>query len=264
MANLWAPTDTAATVLIDIRLPRTLVAALLGANLGVAGLVLQAITRNQLASPAILGINQGAALGMAAGLVFPVLAGVPIDLLALIGALAAGLTTFAIAGGLSAQLDPMRLILGGVAVGAFAYAVVRFTYTLDDDIARSVVRWTVGDVTDVRWPVVTRLLLWSVPGIILAQLLAQRFNLMALGQASAKGLGADPRVTVLLGALVAAALAGVSVTVAGPIAFAGLIVPHLAKFMFGGDHRVLVPMTALLGSAFMLTADGLSKVVTAP
>jgi len=264
LADVWAPSDTAATVLGDIRWPRTLVAALLGANLGVAGLVLQAITRNPLASPAILGINQGAALGMAAGLVFPVLAEVPIDFLALIGALAAGLTTFAIAGGLSAQLSPMRLILGGVAVGAFAYAVVRFTYTLDDDIARSVVRWTVGDVTDVRWPAVTRLLLWSVPGITLALLLAQRFNLMALGQASAQGLGADPRVTVLLGALVAAALAGVSVTVAGPIAFAGLIVPHLAKYMFGGDHRVLVPMTALLGSALMLTADGLSKVITAP
>lgn len=264
LADLWVPSDTAATVLADIRWPRTLVAALLGANLGVAGLVLQAITRNPLASPAILGINQGAALGMAAGLVFPVLAGLPIDLLALIGALAAGLTTFAIAGGLSAQLDPMRMILGGVAVGAFAYAVVRFTYTLDDDIARSVVRWTVGDVTDVRWPEVTRLLLWLVPGISCALLLAQRFNLMALGQVSAQGLGADPRVTVLLGGLVAAALAGVSVTVAGPIAFAGLIVPHLAKFMFGGDHRVLVPMTALLGAALMLMADGLSKVVTAP
>lgn len=262
--QLFAPEGLAVTVLGDIRAPRSVSAALLGVNLGLAGLTLQAITRNALASPAILGINQGAALGLALFFTFPSFTIIPVDAMAMLGALLAGFVTFAIAGGLRGKMDPMRLILGGVAVGAFSYAMVRFTFTLDDDISRQVVRWTVGDITDIRWPAATRLAMWAGPGFVAAMLLAQRFNLMALGQAGAQGLGADPRVTLLLGTLLAAALAGVSVSVAGPIAFAGLVVPHLARKLFGGDHRVLVPGSALLGAALMLVADGMSKIVTAP
>ncbi|MCT4610076.1 MAG: iron ABC transporter permease [Pelagimonas sp.] len=264
LRDIWQAEGIAQTVLFDIRLPRTLAAGLLGVNLGLAGLVLQAITRNPLASPAILGINQGAAFGLAVGVVLPGLTTLPPDLMALAGAFLAGVATFAISGGFKGRMDPMRLVLGGVAVGAFSYAMVRFTYTLDDDLARTVVRWTVGDITDIRWPETRRLGLWALPGLMAALFMAQRFNLMALGQASARGLGADPRVTLLFGTVVASALAGASVSVAGPIAFTGLVVPHLAKLLFGGDHRILVPVTALLGAALMLLADGLSKTLTAP
>ena len=263
-ADIWSPEGLAGTVMADIRAPRTVSAALLGVNLGLAGLILQAITRNPLASPAILGINQGAALGLALGVVVPGLTALPPDAMALMGALLAGVVTFAISGGFQGRMDPMRLVLGGVAVGAFSYAMVRFTFTLEDDLARTVVRWTVGDITDIRWPEARRLALWGAPGVLAALALSQRFNLMALGQASARGLGADPRLTLLLGTVLAAALAGASVSVAGPIAFAGLVVPHLAKMLFGGDHRILVPATASLGAALMLVADGLSKTLTAP
>lgn len=262
-ADIWSPDGLAGTVMADIRAPRTLSAALLGVNLGLAGLILQAITRNPLASPAILGINQGAALGLALAVVVPGLTVLPPDAMALAGAFLAGVITFAISGGFQGRIDPMRLVLGGVAVGAFSYAMVRFTFTLDDDLARTVVRWTVGDITDIRWPEAHRLACWAVPGFLAAMALSQKFNLMALGQASARGLGADPRLTLLLGTVVAAALAGASVSVAGPIAFTGLVVPHLAKMLFGGDHRVLVPVTGLLGAALMLVADGLSKTLTA-
>ena len=264
LAELWRPDELAATVFADIRAPRSLTAALLGICLGIAGLALQAITRNPLASPAILGINQGAALGLALSFVVPGLAGLSPDLMAAAGGLLAGFMTLAIAGALHGRMDPLRLILGGVATGALAYAMVRFTFTLEDDIARSVVRWTVGDITDVRWPAVRRLTLWAVPGSLAALGLSHRFNLMALGQASTQGLGADPRATLLLGTLMAAGLAGACVSVAGPIAFAGLVVPHLARLLFGGDHRVLVPVVVLLGAALMLGADGLSKVIAPP
>ncbi|MEM6634312.1 MAG: iron ABC transporter permease [Pseudomonadota bacterium] len=262
--DLFRPDDLARTVLSDIRAPRTLAAACLGINLGIAGLALQAITRNPLASPAILGINQGAALGLALAFVLPIFGAVGPELMAILGAFGAGVLTFAIAGGFGGRMDAMRLILGGVAVGAFSYAVVRFTFTLEDDIARSVVRWTVGDITDIRWDATLRLSAWSIPGIIAAMILSQRFNLVALGQDAARGLGADPRVTLLLGTVLAAVLAGVSVSVAGPISFTGLVVPHLARFLFGGDHRILVPAVAGLGAALMLLADALSKVLTAP
>ncbi|MEM1400821.1 MAG: iron ABC transporter permease [Pseudomonadota bacterium] len=251
-------------VIRDIRLPRTATAALLGVNLALAGLALQAVTRNPLASPSILGINQGAALGLALSLIAPSLVRLSPEIAASLGALFAGLLTFAIAGGFTGRLKSMRLILGGLAVGAFCYAVVRFAYTLEDELARTVVRWTIGDITDVRWPAAERLLFWAIPGFLAATALAQRFNLMALGVESAQGVGSDPRVTLAAGILLAACLAGISVSVAGPIAFAGLIVPHIAKMMFGGDHRLLVPTSALIGAALMLFADGLSKWVTAP
>lgn len=254
--------DIPTTVMREIRLPRMFAAAFLGVNLGLAGLILQAITRNPLAAPSILGINQGAALGLTLALIFP---GLPSpDLLAIIGALAAGLLTFAISGGFSGRMDPLRLILGGIAVGAFAYAAVRFSFTLDDDISRQVVRWTVGDITDIRWSETRHLATFALPGVLLAMLLAHRLNLMALGQSSAQGLGADPRVTLLAGTLLAATLTGVSVATAGPIAFTGLVTPHLARMLAGPDHRRLIPATALTGAALMLAADGLSKWLTAP
>lgn len=269
LSTLWAliagqGDSIALAAMQNLRLPRAAVAALLGVNLAVAGLILQAVTRNPLASPGILGINQGAALGLVAALAFPGAAGLALDGMAIAGALGAGALTFAIAGGFGGRIDPMRMVLGGVAVGAFAYGAVRFAYTLEDDLARSIVRWTVGDIGDMRWDDARALVTWSLAGSCTAFLLSHRLNMMALGEASSRGLGADPRWTLLGGALAAAALAGASVTVAGPIAFVGLVVPHVARALFGGDHRVLVPASAALGAALMLCADGLSKLLAAP
>ncbi|MES0812821.1 iron ABC transporter permease [Roseibium sp. SCPC15] len=265
LLGLFEDGGTGAAVMQDIRAPRTLVALCLGVNLGLAGLILQAITRNPLASPAILGINQGAALGLALGLVFPAL-GAFLDLkaLSIAGAFLAGLISFGIAGGFGGRLDSLRLVLGGVAVGAFAYALVRFTFTLEDDLARQVLRWTVGNITDVRLNEVRSIAGWSAGGLIATALLAHRLNLMALGEAQATGLGADPRFTLLAGAIVAACLTGTAVAVAGPIAFTGLVVPHVCRLLLGSDHRLLVPATALAGAALMMAADAVSKWLTAP
>jgi iron complex transport system permease protein len=265
LSDLFSGSGMGVTVMRDIRLPRTVVALCLGVNLALAGVVLQAITRNPLASPAILGVNQGAAFGLALGLVVPQLAA-PFGLqgLAILGAFFAGFVTFTIAGGLSGRLDGLRLVLGGVAVGAFAYAMVRFVFTLEDDLARQILRWTVGNITDVRWSDVHAIAGWSVAGLIATTVLAHRLNLMALGEAQAKGLGADPRLTLLFGAIIAAALTGSAVAVAGPIAFVGLVVPHMARLIFRTDHRVLVPMAAVLGATLLMVADGASKWVTAP
>ena len=262
--DLLNPDDIARTVLWDIRAPRMVVAALLGCSLGLAGLSLQAITRNSLASPSILGINQGAALGLCITLVWPELFPFPPGVVAIVGGLAAGALNLTIAGGLRGKVDPMRLILGGVAVAAFSFAMVRFTYTLDDDLTRAVVRWTVGDISGIRWPDAKRLGVFLLPSILATLMLAQQFNLMTLGHGAAQGVGVDPRLTLLFGTLLAAILAGVSVSVAGPIAFAGLVLPHLARMVVGTDYRLLVPTTTFLGAGIMLIADGLSKWVVAP
>ncbi|EET46989.1 iron ABC transporter permease [Thalassobium sp. R2A62] len=263
--DLFARDTLAASVMWDIRLPRTVVAMCIGVNLGLAGLILQAVTRNPLASPAILGVNQGAALGLVFGLVFaPVSNALGLQTLAIVGAFTAGFITFAIAGGLGGRLDGLRLVLGGVAVGAFAYAMVRFTFTLEDDLSRQVLRWTVGSITDVRWDDVKLIVVWAGGGLIATAFIAQRLNLMALGEASSAGLGADPRMTLLMGAFVAAVLTGTSVAVAGPIAFVGLVVPHVCRMLIGPDHRRLVFVVPIIGATLMMAADGVSKWLTAP
>jgi iron complex transport system permease protein len=248
----------------DIRLPRTLIAGLVGINLSLAGLILQAVTRNPIASPSVLGISQGAALGMALGLVFPAAVIGSLDVMAMFGAVTAGAVTFTFAGGFSGRLDSLRLILAGVAVSALAIAMVRFTFLLEDNLARQIVQWTTGDISGTRWPDAWPLALWTVCGLILALLLAHKFNLLALGEDTAQALGLDPRRLQLFGALLAAGLTGVSTAAAGPVAFVGLVIPHVCRRLFGDDHRVLVPACALTGATLMFLSDALSKLVNFP
>jgi iron complex transport system permease protein len=247
--------------LIDIRLPRTLTAMLLGLNLGLAGLILQAVTQNSLASPSLLGITQGAALGIVLGMTVPFLTPLPDWSLAASFGMGAAVLAFAIAGLFSGRIDSMRLILGGVAVGSVGFAAVRLGYTLEDDLARDVVRWTAGDISDLRFSAVQRLVLFSAPGLFLSSMLAHRLNLLAVGHATSHSLGADPRRTLYQGAAIASVLTGASVSVAGPIAFVGLVVPHLARRLGGMDHRRLVPVAAFVGATLMLWADTLSKIL---
>ena len=256
--------DLANNVMFNIRFPRTIAAALLGVCLGLSGLILQAVTRNPLASPSILGINQGAALGLVAVLVFPQLEVIGVGTLSVIGAITAGGITFLIAGGLQGKLNSLRLILGGITVGAFAYAFARFALTLDDDVAREILNWSAGNIGDMRWPDALLISVWSVVAIITTLFLSHRFNLMSLGDASAQGLGADPRITLLIGTLLAAILTGVCVSVAGPIGFVGIVIPHMCRYLFGTDYRVLVGAVVLTGATLMLAGDALSKWVNGP
>ncbi|PTY36172.1 ABC transporter permease [Saccharospirillum sp. MSK14-1] len=265
LSLLWVDDGSLArSAVIDLRLPRTLVALFVGVNLALAGLALQAVTRNPLASESILGINQGASLGVALAVVLPFLAGVPLDLMAILGAALAGLVTFAIAGGLGGRLDSIRLILAGVAVGAFSYACVRFTYTLDDDLSRLVINWVSADISSVSVQQVLPLIAWSFAGVLGSLLLAHGFNVLALGDGASQGLGIDPRRVRFLGAALAAVLTGASVAVAGPVMFVGLVVPHLCRFWFGQNHRALVPAVALGGGALLVLADAVSKLVRFP
>lgn len=252
------------SIMRDLRLPRTIVAMLVGINLGLAGLALQAITRNPLASPSILGVNQGAALGLTIGLVFPAAIIVNADVMAIIGALAAGALTFSFARSAQNGFDSLRLILAGIAVGAFAFAMVRFTFVLEDELARQVLQWTAGDISTVRWRDAGPLALWTMLGIIASMILSHRFNLLALGQAAAQGLGANPQLIQLFGALLAAILTGVTVAVAGPVMFVGLVMPHVCRRFFGHDHRLLVPAVVIAGALLMLLADIAAKLVNFP
>lgn len=254
----------ARSAVIDLRLPRLLVAGLVGGNLALAGLALQAVTRNPLASESVLGINQGAALGVALGAIMPGLVIVNLDVMAIIGAIIAGFVTFAIAGGLMGRLNSIRLILAGVAVGAFSFACVRFAFTLEDNLSRRVLTWVSGDISAAHFGEVWPLAIWASLGIVASLFLAHGFNILALGDGASHGLGLDPRRVRLFGALLAAVLTGASVSAAGPVMFVGLVVPHLCRIWFGQNHRWLVPAAALGGAGLLLFADAISKLVRFP
>lgn len=254
----------ARSAVVDLRLPRTLIAGLIGTCLGLAGLALQAVTRNPLASESILGISQGAALGVALGLVVPGLMVINLDVMAILGAVVAGAVTFTIAGGLAGRLDSMRLILAGVTVAAFSFALVRFTFTLEDNLSRLVVNWTSADISSSRYDQALPLAVFALCGVVVSFVLAHSFNLLALGDGASHGLGTDPRRIRFLGAFLAAILTGASVAAAGPVMFVGLVVPHLCRLWFGPNHRVLVPAVALSGAGLVLLADAVSKLVRFP
>lgn len=187
------------STMLNIRLPRTLVALLVGSNLGLAGMALQAITRNPLASPSILGINQGAALGITIGLVFPSIILIHLDFMAILGALIAGGITFFFANSSKNGFNSLRLILAGVAVGAFSFAMVRFTFILEDDLARQVIGWTSGNISASNWQQVKPLAAWSLSGVVISLMLAHKFNLLALGEAASQGLGSNPKLIQFMG-----------------------------------------------------------------
>lgn len=253
---LLAP-DTPAlaeALVLNLRLPRSLVAIMLGASLAMSGALLQTLTHNPLASPSLLGINSGAALAMALTSAFSPapLAGFSLALIAACG------------GGWRQQLDRHRLILAGIALSALCMALSRMTLLLAEDRAWGILTWLAGGVSHVRWAEFWQLFPFFAliaPGVFL---LANALNLLNVGDTAAHSLGVNlPRLRLLINAAVLL-LTGASVSVAGPVAFIGLLVPHLARFCAGHDHRFLLPMSAVLGALLMLLADILARALAWP
>ena len=254
------PANLAQALVFNLRLPRSLVAMLLGASLATAGSLLQTLTRNPLASPSLLGINAGASLAMviASALNPAWLAGYSISLLAAAGG--------AISWGMvmlmgTAQIDRSRLILAGVTVSAFCAALTKAIVLLSEDHAFGIMHWLAGGVAHVRWQEFWRL--FPVTAVIapLAWLLARRLNLLQLSDDSARTLGVNlPRMRLTIVVMVAL-LVGSCVSVAGPLAFIGLLVPHIARLWIGHDLRKMLPVAMIFGALFLLLADLLSRAI---
>ena len=256
-----------AAIVLEIRLPRALLAALVGAGLATAGALLQALLQNPLADPYVLGISGGAALG---GVLALALGGgawlglVSVPLVAFAGALAASLLLYAIAGA-GGRAPSHSLLLTGVVFNAFASSLIVFA-TSAADLARvaGVFLWLIGSIRLVPPALLAAVATLFGVGLAIALRFAFQLNLVAQGDETAAHLGVDvPRVRrwVFAGT---ALMIGASVAVSGLIGFVGLIVPHLVRLAFGADHRLLVPASALGGAAFLVAADTLARVVLAP
>lgn len=268
LANMLLNFDSSSMtqqILYTLRLPRTLAAIVIGANLAVAGVLMQGLTRNALASPAILGINAGAACFIALSSIgFYLLSGLPSIIVALLGGLVAGGAVMLLGGFFNTQQNPLRLILAGIAINALLAGVTRASLILADDSAYSVINWLSGSISAVNWDSFMQLLPISLLGLAIALLLAGKMNLLSLGEDVATGLGLNINQTRILACIAIILLTAVSVSIAGPISFVGLLVPHFVRKVFSVDYKWLLPCSALVGACLLLWADGLSRGIAFP
>jgi iron complex transport system permease protein len=249
----------------NLRAPRALLAFLVGGSLGVAGAALQALVRNPLADPFLLGLSGGAGLGAVVAIALHLSGPWALPIAAFIGALAAlGLVyRLGLIGG--ATLDPRILLLGGVAIGAFAAAITTAIVSLADAAElRNAFLWLWGGLSGASWDSVLLVAIYAP--IPLAVLLAasRPLDLLALGEESAGYLGADVERVKRRVYLAASLLTAAAVAVSGVIGFVGLVVPHIARLTWGHRHRSLLPAAFLGGGALLAFADTLARTVVAP
>ncbi|MFJ6181121.1 FecCD family ABC transporter permease [Streptomyces sp. NPDC092295] len=254
------------SVLWNVRLPRVVLALLVGASLGCAGALMQGVFGNPLAEPGVIGISSGAAVGavasIALGLSF--LGNWTVTVCAFVAGLATVLLVYALSrsGG---RTEVVTLILTGIAVNAFAGALIGlFIFFADNAQITQITFWQLGSLAQATWPKVLAVLPCALAGLALAPFYARRLDLLALGERPARHLGVDVERLRMVLVLVVALLTAAAVAVAGIITFVGLLVPHLLRMVNGPGHRFLVPGSALGGALVLLAGDLAARTVAAP
>jgi iron complex transport system permease protein len=265
-ALLGGGDEATRTIILELRLPRAILAALIGAGLAVAGTVFQALLRNPLAEPYILGVSGGAAVAAVATLVvLGAAAAWVVPAAAFGGGILAILLVFRIASAVGPALDTRVLLLAGVVVGAFFNALILLLLTFAHvETFRSAVFWMMGSLAGATWPSVGMLAVYLLPSLVVLLALARPLNLMAIGEDTALYLGTPVELVKRVAYVVASLLVAAGVAVAGIIGFVGLIVPHALRLAWGSDHRFLLPGSALAGAGFLLLADTAARTVAAP
>ena len=254
-------------ILIDLRLPRTALALVAGGGLALSGAVFQALLRNPLADPYVLGVSGGAAVGAVvatiAGLVQ--VASWSLPLAAFAGAVIAIALVFLIAAGAGRSFDTRILLLAGVIIGAFFNAVILALLTFADiESFRSAVFWMMGSLGTASWSTSALAAAYVLPLSATVIALARALNLLALGDETALFLGTPVERVKIAAYLLASLIVAAAVAACGVIGFVGLIVPHGLRMIWGSDHRFLLPASFLAGAAFLLFADTAARTLAAP
>ena len=254
------------SILWQIRLPRVILAALIGLLLAISGVILQGILRNPLADPYILGISAGSALGaaaaMALGLQFVFLGMSPVPLLAFIFSLAAVLVVYKLSQ-VAGKTSPETLILSGVALSAFCSAILSLIIIVSGNL-QAIYFWLLGSLSSANWANVITVIPYALIGTSVAYFFSKELNALLLGEEMAKTLGIEVENArlILIGA--ASLMTAAAVSVSGLIGFVGLIIPHWIRLIVGPNHRLLVPLSALSGMILMVIADTVSRTVISP
>lgn len=256
--------DTKETFLIhNVRMPRMFAGLLIGAALGVSGLLMQAMTRNPLASPQIFGVNSGASFVIVfISMIVPALTAYS-TILAFIGAFIGGLTVYTLSGS-TKGMTPVKLALAGMAIHLFFSSMTQGIILLNEDATSTVMFWLVGSLSSIQWPQVIGILPWLVMAFIGAIFISKQLTIMELGEDLATSLGQNVKLVRITVGLLVIVLAGASVSIAGPIGFVGLIVPHIVKHYIRTDYRLMVPLTMIIGADLLLLSDVLSRLIAFP
>jgi iron complex transport system permease protein len=276
---LWSHADPQSNLIVrELRVPRVLLGAMVGASLAMSGAILQGITRNPLADPHIIGISAGAALVAVVFIVLlPNLSNDEVVLtfwgthvftlnvvqpLSLLGGLAGGGFAYLMAwrGGVSAA----RLALAGIAVTAMLTAITSGVLVTSAFSAQIGLRWLVGGLAQRSWPEVRALAPYFLVGTVAIMLMARQVNVIALGDELATSLGQRVERTRFLLAAIAALLAASAVSIAGLIGFLGLIVPHFVRLLLGNDYRIIIPASAVFGAILLVLADTVARTILDP
>ncbi len=256
----YAVESTHETIVMRVRLPRILLAALVGFALAAAGTVMQGFFRNPMADPSIIGVSSGAAAGAVAFLVVPVAIpfGLGLQGAAFVGALLAAFAVYAIAtqGG---RTPVATLLLAGIAIQAFLGSVIAYLQLISGEGLRAVVHWLMGHLGNASWDdvTVTLVLVPLLFGILLAY--SRDLNVLLVGEEAAAGLGVEVERTKRILLASSAVITAAAVAVSGVIGFVGLIVPHMVRLVVGPDHRVLLPAAALAGASFLVVTDTVAR-----
>lgn len=262
---LSGTTDTVGQAAVSKRVPRTLLAVLVGAALGLAGAVLQGVSRNPLADPGILGVNMGASLAVVVGIAwFGLASATSYVWVAVAGAGTAAVFVYAVGSLGRGGPTPLKLALAGTATSAALASFITAVVLPRNDIAEGVQSWEVGGVGGASYATIRLALPFLAVGLVVCLLCARGLNSLALGDDLAAGLGEHVAVVRAAAATGAVLLCGAATAVAGPIGFVGLVVPHLCRLLVGVDHRWLLPFTALAGAGLLTVSDVVGRVVARP
>jgi iron complex transport system permease protein len=257
--------ETARSIVWDLRAPRVALGFLVGGALAVSGAALQALVRNPLADPYLLGLSGGASLGAVVAIAAGVASVWAMPLAAFLGALLTIAAVYRLALVAGGRLDSRVLLLAGVVVGAFAGALTSGILSVTESVrVRSAMLWLLGGLGGVGWAGVAALAAYSVPALFVLAREARSLNLLALGDEPAQHLGADVARTRRRVYVAASLLTAAAVAAAGIIGFVGLAIPHLIRMVRGQDYRGLLPSSFVLGGSFLVLADAGARTVFAP
>ncbi|MBN9107885.1 MAG: iron chelate uptake ABC transporter family permease subunit [Pseudonocardia sp.] len=263
---LFSPTGTEDDVVVrSLRIPRTVLGLLAGAALGLAGALMQGHTRNPLADPGLLGVNAGAAFLVVIGIhVFGISSLTGYVWFAFAGALAASVAVFLLGSTGRAGATPVTLAVAGAAVSALLFGLTSAVILTDVRTLDAYRFWNVGSLAGREPAIAAQVAPFLLVGVLIALATAPALNALSLGDDVAKSLGHSVTRTRVLGVIAITLLAGSATAACGPIAFLGLIVPHVVRSFTGPDHRWLLPASALSGAVLLLTADVVGRVVARP
>jgi iron complex transport system permease protein len=263
-SHLWP--DPYKTIIMDIRLPRILLAALVGCALAVSGVVMQGIFRNPMADPFIVGLSSGAALGASTSILLGLSISIGIYSTPFLAFVGAGLTVFGVyfIARSRGKVRVNTLLLTGIAIGSFLTAVTSFFMYMANEQFRFLFFWLLGGLYKASWNTVAIAFSLILLGVIIIQFFARDLNAMVLGEEPAMHLGIDTGSVKKILLIFSSLVAGTAVAFTGIIGFVGLITPHIMRILVGPNHRILLPASALAGAIFLIWSDTIARTILSP